>query len=262
MSLGSVLEDVNLQLGSRYQWRRHLSGGEQNGAHLVVDAGHQAVLKVQTVEWKAKQLLQAFPAVTYAADGGWPVARWLHAAPLITGGAFVLQEYVQGTVMSSFGVREVEVVVAVNELQSGLAFAAAADDSAQLEAVLSGDTDWKWKVATFTPAGADLVEHGDRVARWAASASIPVIDVVHGDYSSSNILFDAVGRARLVDCETVSRGSRVRDLADLYRQSYVYPDASATGLRLLRGTGIPHRRSTGLRQVRRRRHLQQSRVVG
>ena len=60
------------------------------------------------------------------------------------------------------------------------------------------------------------------------------LDVVHGDYSSSNMLFDASGRARLVDCETAGRGSRVRDLADLYRQSYVYPDASSTGLPLLR----------------------------
>lgn len=231
----SVLEEVNSRLGTDYGWQRQLSGGEQNGAHLIADGGRQAVLKWQSVQWKAQQLLQAFPAVTYAADGGWPVARWLEAGPLADGGAFLLQDYVEGTPMSGLAPSAVSAVVAANSRQSGLGFPDAADDSAQLEAVLSGECGWKANVAGFTAAGAELVRRGDDVAAWAASAPIPVSDVVHGDYSSSNILLHAhSGTACFVDCETVSRGSRVRDLADLYRQSFVYPDAAISGRRLLR----------------------------
>jgi aminoglycoside phosphotransferase (APT) family kinase protein len=231
----SVLEEVNSGLRTRYRWQRQLSGGEQNGAHLVTDGGRQAVLKWQPVQWKAQRLLQVFPAVTYAANGGWPVARWLEAGPLTGGGAFLLQEYVAGTPMSGLTSSAVSAVVAANSRQSGLGFPDAADDSAQLEAVLRGDCAWKSNVAGFTAAGAELVQRGDDVAAWAASAPIPVSDVVHGDYSSSNILLDAgSGTACFVDCETVGRGSRVRDLADLYRQSFVYPDASTSGRSLLR----------------------------
>lgn len=231
----SVLAEINGQLGSRYRWQRRLSGGEQGGAHQVSDGGRLAVLKWQPAGSKAQRLLQAFPAVAYAADGGWPVARWLVGGPLADGGAFMLQEYIDGTPIASLHAQGARAVIAANARQSGLAFSDAADDSCQLEAVLSGDCAWKSQVTDFTAAGASLVQHGDAVAAWAGPAPIPVSDVVHGDYSSSNILLDAEGStATFVDCETVGRGSRVRDLADLYRQDFVYPDACSTGLALLR----------------------------
>lgn len=67
----------------------------------------------------------------------------------------------------------------------------------------------------------------------------PRSDVVHGDYSSSNLLLDAAGsKVTLVDCQTVGYGSRVRDLADLYRQSFVYPNFRATGVGLLRAAAV------------------------
>lgn len=231
----SVLAEVNAQLGSCYRWQRQLPGGERNGAHLVAEDGWLVVLKWQPAGWKAEQLLRAFSAVVHATDGGWPAARWLKAGPLADGGAFVLQEYIEGMPMARLDARGVRAVIAANALQSGLGFSDAPDDSCQLEAVLSGDCAWKAGVADSTPAGAAPVRHGDEVAAWAAPAPIPVSDVVHGDYGSSNILLDGTGfTATFVDCQTISRGSRVRDLADLYRQSFVYPTRSNTGLGLLR----------------------------
>lgn len=230
-----VLAQVNSVLGRRYAWRRRLSGGEQGGAHLVVEDDRSVVLKWQPPGWRAEQLLRAFPLVVQATDGGWPAARWLEAGPLAGGGAFVLQEHVEGVMMSSFGVPEVRAVLAANARQRGLASAAAPDDSARLEAVLSGDCADKAHVAGFTPAGAELVRHGDAVVARAGRARIPTDDVVHGDYSSTNILLDArAPTATFVDCQGVGRGSRARDLADLYRQSFVYPGADHGGLPLLR----------------------------
>lgn len=228
-----VLEEVNGRLCSRFRLQQQLSGGEQNGAYLVVDGELVAVMKWQPVQWKATQLLRAFPAVRYAADHGWPVARWLDARRLAAGGAYLLQEYVVGTPLSSFGPDDVTAVVVANRRQTGLAFPDAADDSAQLEEVLSGEDEWKSNVANFTQAGAELVRHGDEIVARAGAVPIPKLDVVHGDYSSSNILIDNAGSARFVDSETVSRGTRVRDLADLYRQSF-YPGVWVTGLSLLR----------------------------
>jgi hypothetical protein len=238
-SYALVLSEVNAQVGSRYQWQRELMGGEQNGAQLLIQDGRLVVLKWEPAGWRADQLLRAFPAVVHATNGGWSAARWLEVGALTGGGAFLLQEHVQGDPMSGFGTREVRAVVAANAGQSGLAAGDARDDSSQLEAVLRGDHEWKASVAHFTPAGAALVQQGDDVAARAGRAAIPVTDVVHGDYSSSNILLDAeASTATFVDCQSVGRGSRVRDLADLYRQSFVYPTSTTTGLALLRRAAV------------------------
>jgi len=229
-----VLTEVNARLGSGYRWQRRLPGGEQRGAHLVSEGARQAVLKWEPAGWKAYQLLRAFPAVVHATAGGWRAARWLAAGPLAGGGAFLLQDYVSGTPMSRFDLPAVRAVLATNATQTGLALDSAPDDSSQLEAVLNGDCAWKAQVAGFTAAGAALVRHGDEVTAWAGAAPVPVSDVVHGDYSSSNILLDPAGSATLVDCQGAGRGSRVRDLADLYRQSFVHPSPDGSGLGLLR----------------------------
>ena len=234
-----ALSEINARMGSNYRWRRRLPGGEQSGAHLVVEDDRSAVLKAESAGWRAERLLQAFPAVVHATDGGWPAARWLEVGPLAGGGAFLLQEYVAGAAMSSFDVAEVRAVLAANAGQTGLAYGGARDDSAQLEAVLSGSCPWKAQVAGFTARGARLVRHGDEVVDRAGPAPIPSSDVVHGDYSSTNILIDHDGgTATFVDCQAVGRGSRVRDLADLYRQSYVYPSDNGTGLALLRRAAV------------------------
>ncbi len=230
-----VLAEVNARVGSRYRWQRQLVGGEQSGAHLVVEDDRLAVLKWEPAGWKAAQLLRAFPAVLHATDRGWPAARWLAAGPLTGGGAFVLQQHIEGTPMSEWDIDTVRAVIAANARQSGLGSGHAPDDSGQLEAVLSGDHAWKAHVAGFTAAGAVLVEHGDEIVAWAGRAVIPGSDVVHGDYSSSNILLDPHGSTAIfVDCQTIGRGSRIRDLADLYRQSFVYPSPGNTGSSLLR----------------------------
>jgi aminoglycoside phosphotransferase (APT) family kinase protein len=238
-SCAVVLTEVNAQLGRGFRWQRQLVGGEQTGAHVVVGDDQLAVLKWELAGWRAGQLLRAFPAVVHATRGGWPAARWLATGPLRAGGAFLLQEFVEGVPMSVIDVDTAEAVIRANSTQAGRGMAVAVDDSAQIEAVLSGDHPWKGQVAGFTAAGAALVQHGDEVAAWAGAAALPRTDVVHGDYSSSNILISPMNRTvTFIDCQTIGRGSRVRDLADLYRQSFTYPNPANTGTRLLRTAGI------------------------
>lgn len=83
------------------------------------------------------------------------------------------------------------------------------------------------------------MDHGREVTAWAGQTALPVSDVVHGDYSSSNLVLDPAGsRITFVDCQTIGYGSRVRDLADLYRQSFVYPSRRATGVGLLGAAAV------------------------
>lgn len=66
-----VLAEFNDRRGSQFRLQRQLSGGEQNGAYVLVDDELASVLKWQPVPWKVEQLLRAFPAVRYDADRGW-----------------------------------------------------------------------------------------------------------------------------------------------------------------------------------------------
>lgn len=234
-----VLSEVNEQLGRDYRWQQELVGGEQTGAHLVRLGDQRVVLKWEPPGWRAEQLLGAFPAVVHATQRGWSAARWLVARRLEAGGAFVLQEYVDGSPVSVIDVVAADAVITANATQAGGGLASAVDDSAQLEAVLSGDHPWRSQVAGFSAAGAALVDHGDDVVAWAGSAPLPGTDVVHGDCSSSNIMISsASGAAVFIDGQTIGRGTRVRDLADLYRQSFTYPDAANTGAERLRAAGV------------------------
>jgi hypothetical protein len=44
--------------------------------------------------------------------------------------------------------------------------------------------------------------------------------------------------ATFIDCQTIGRGTRVRDLADLDRQSFTYPNTANTGSERLRAAGV------------------------
>lgn len=216
-----------------------MAGGEQGGAHLLVEDGHEAVLSLELPGPRAAQLLRAFPLVVDAVDRGWPAARWLAAGTLTDGSSYVLQEHLEGVHLAELDERSVPTVLAANAAQSGLASDRAPDDSAQLEAVLRGDHPWRRQVAGLTAAGAVLAEHGDEVVAALGEVRLPRADLVHGDYSRTNLLA-VPGRPTvvLVDCQTLGRGTRVRDLADLYRQTFLYPLPGDTGARLLRDAAL------------------------
>lgn len=148
------------------------------------------------------------------------------------GTAYLLQEYAEGATIDVLDAGTVQAILDANERQSGLALAGVPDDSDQLQAVVSGDHPWKGAVRDRSTAGAALVQHGDHLIRRLGPVQLPVSDLVHGDYSSSNMILTLDG-IRFIDCETVGRGTRVRDLADLYRSCFVHPGPAPSVVRLL-----------------------------
>jgi hypothetical protein len=231
------LREVSGVVGRELVWRRRLAGGEQGGADLVCDStGHLLVLKRQPDPLRAARVISAVPVVQHATGHGWRAARWLCAGRLSDGAAVVLQEHVTGQPVTELDVTTMAAVLAANDSQAGLAHPDAFDDSAQLTAVARSHP-WRSAVAHRSTRGAVLVRHGDAVMATVGRPELPTDDVVHGDYSSSNFLVTEQGIA-FVDCETVGRGTRVRDLADLYRQCFIYPGTPAAAVDLLRDHAI------------------------
>lgn len=227
------LREVSAVVGRELHMLRSLKGGEQGGADLVADAADRLfVLKRQPDPSRADRVLSAFPVVQYATGGGWSAARWLSSGRLAYGTAFVLQEYVSGEPVMRLDVRTMAAILAANDSQAELAHPEAFNDSAQLAAV-STDHPWRTAVAQRSTVGAALVRHGDALTAIAGRPELPIADVVHGDFGTTNMLVTDHGVV-LVDCETVGRGTRVRDLADLYRECFIYPGAPADAMDLLR----------------------------
>ena len=189
------------------------------------------MLKRQRDPSRAERVLSAFPLIQYATDRGWPVARWLSSGRLADGTAFVLQEYVRGEPVTQRDVKMMAAILAANDSQAQLAHPDAFNDSAQLTAV-STNHPWRTAVAQRSTSGAALVRHGDALTAIAGRHELPIDDVVHGDFGVTNMLVTDQGIV-LVDCETVGRGTRVRDLADLYRECFIYPGAPADAMDLL-----------------------------
>jgi len=213
-----AIEAVGTAAGIRLRLVRPLQGGEQGGALLVEDAdGLPLVVTLQSVPWKTTRLLAAEPVMRDAVSRGWPAAAWLRTGRLPNGTAYVVQEFVDGEPLTTIDRSAAEAVVRANRTQRGIGPDAAFDDSAQLLAVTRSHP-WRSAVADRSSAGRAVVDRGAQLIRTRGSETLPSDDVVHGDLSASNLLRDPTGRIRFVDTETVGRGTRVRDLADLLRQ--------------------------------------------
>ena len=95
MGIGEVLGAVNAELGGRWQVERRLAGGWNEGAYLLISgSGARAVLK-----WRAtgaERLLGARVLVGAARARGWPAPEWLAMGQASPGGAWVVQEFIDG----------------------------------------------------------------------------------------------------------------------------------------------------------------------
>jgi hypothetical protein len=90
-----MLSAVNTKLGERWRLERRLDGGWNEGAYLLSRPdGSRAVLKWRTSE--PERLLGARERVDAARARGWPAPAWLAAGRAPAGGAWVVQEFIDG----------------------------------------------------------------------------------------------------------------------------------------------------------------------
>ncbi|WIB60225.1 phosphotransferase [Curtobacterium sp. MCLR17_007] len=215
---------------------RRLTGGEQGGALLAESPVGPVVVKFQPDPEKAARVLAA-ARVMKATQAKWSVADWLAVGPL-GDGAFHVQEFVQGAILDVSKNAQVDAVIGANRRQKGLAVAGAYDHSAQIVAVTMDRHPWFGGVARRSQAGARVAADARSLVAVAGTVELPSDDIVHGDLSASNIIVTPTGESRFVDAETVGRGHRALDLADLYRQCVISGHAPETVFRRLTVAGV------------------------
>jgi|GEM_PF-1694204 len=230
MKSAQVLSELNEQKGRSFQLVQKLAGS-QGGSYEIAEGAGRAVMKWWPDPSRAERTRRAASVIEAARAHGWPTPEWLLIGVLSTGWPYVVQAFVEGKAIDRIGVREVEAVIAANDAQANVRVEGAFDWANATESAVTGVTPWRDALQDFSTAGRDLVTDCRDLIREAGAVDLPRRDIVHGDYSPANILWDPVDDGVVfVDAETIGVGTRVIDLADLLRSAYVYgaaPDAKA-----------------------------------
>jgi len=208
-----VLGAVNAELGGRWRLGRRLAGGWNEGAYLLIGGGGcRAVLK-----WRAsgpERLLGARQLVEAARARGWPAPEWLATGQAPAGGAWVVQEFIDGRTPPRLDDCVAEQMTGIFGLQEAM-FAGAAGGWGQWAAGVVFE-DWdglRGRVASGVPGGSRIVAAVDAIAGACPPGPLSGQDLVHGNFNLANTIA-APGRLWVVDVEALGAGPRACDLAE------------------------------------------------
>jgi aminoglycoside phosphotransferase (APT) family kinase protein len=213
VDVGVVLGAVNAELGGRWRVERRLAGGWNEGAYLVSRAGgSRAVLKWRVSE--PERLLGARERVEMARARGWPAPAWLAAGRVPAGGAWVVQEFIDGRPPPRLDGFVAEQMIEILGLQASLFPGAAGGWGQWACGVVFEDWDGlRDRVRSGVPGGRRIVAAVDAIAAACPPGPLSGQDLVHGNFNLANILATP-GRLWVVDVEAVGAGPRAYDLAE------------------------------------------------
>ncbi len=209
-----VLSAVNNEIGDRWQLERRLAGGLNEGAYLLSRPdGSRAVLK-----WRASEperLLGARERVEAARAGGWPAPAWLAAGRAPAGGAWVVQEFIDGRPPPQLNDLVAEQMIEILDLQASMFPAAAGGWGQWAWGVVFEDWhDLRDRVRSGVPGGRQVVAAVDAIARACSPEPLSSRDLVHGNFNLANTIATP-GRLWVVDVEALGVGPRAYDLAEV-----------------------------------------------
>jgi aminoglycoside phosphotransferase (APT) family kinase protein len=235
-AIAAVIDEVNRTHGSTWTLVQRLAGGHQSGAYRLYDTvtAKPGVLKVsQRPDW-AVQVTRAAPIVAQARAAGWPTPAWLASGTTTLGWPYEIQEWVEGTPMERLGVNEVEMILALLELQADIGPRGPQDWSTYNRDVVFADRyGYASRLRDSSPQGAEIVAAFSGLCERDRHLRLPDTDLVHGDLSTHNILVRDGQIVAVVDVEAVGRGTRVSDLACVLREGYMSRGDPAALERLL-----------------------------
>jgi aminoglycoside phosphotransferase (APT) family kinase protein len=208
-----MLRAVNAEARGSWQLERRLAGGLNEGAYLLIRPdGSKAVLKGRASE--PERLLGAYEHVEAARARGWPAPAWLATGRAPTGGAWVLQEFIDGQPPSQLNDRVAEQMIEILDLQASLFPAATGGWGQWASGVVFEDWDGlRDQVRSGVPGGQRIVAAVDAIAQACPPEPLSGHDLVHGNFNLANTIATP-GRLWVVDVEALGAGPRAYDLAE------------------------------------------------
>lgn len=201
--------------GSTWSIVRRLPGGAQQGAYELRDkSDERAVLKWHTRHLPARQLTETAQIVEAARIHGWPTSRWLAYGPLPRDGAYVIEEFIEGTVPPVVDDHLLEQLLAIDRIQADLRPQTDHDWSGYISRTVFEDPTGDFRRLRTHAETARLAAQLERALVPARNVRLPTKDLVHGDFTVRNVIVRD-GSPYLVDAAHAGKGTRAYDLATL-----------------------------------------------
>jgi len=219
--ISDVISLINQRHGTSWSLVRRLPGGYLQGAYEIRGPrGERGVLKWHPTDLPTSQLLAAAQSVNRLHAGGWPTARWLAYGALPEGGAYIVEEFVDGVVPTRLAATGLELLLNANRLQAGMHPDTEQDWSSYIHRVVfDGEADLVARMRARRVT-AQLLTRLEHLTANARSLSLPATDLVHGDFVLRNMLVND-GRLRVIDTAHVGKGTRAYDLACLLLETTI-----------------------------------------
>ncbi|MFE6155971.1 phosphotransferase, partial [Streptomyces sp. NPDC057889] len=167
----------------------------------------------RTSSW-APQIERAAAGVARIRAAGYPTPAWLAVGTSADGFGYQIQEFARGHTRPQVTVSEARLLIGVLEMHAGLDPDPQRCWSEFVTARMAGEDLWRQTAGTG-PTGRDLVHACERLLAAHGPVTLPIEDLVHGDFRPGNILFDADRVSGVVDIEALGSGTRVFDYATL-----------------------------------------------
>lgn len=149
---------------------------------------------------------------------------WLAVGTSADGFGYQIQEFARGHTRPQVTASEARLLIGVLEMHAGLDPDPQRCWSEFVTARMTGEDLWRQTAGTG-PTGRDLVHACRRLLAAHGPVTLPIEDLVHGDFRPGNILFDADHVSGVIDIEALGSGTRVFDYATLLSAHDFNPEA-------------------------------------
>ena len=221
-SAGEILDEVNRLTGRRWRLINRFSSGYQSGAYRIEDEDGPAVLKWWDRPSWAPRVLAAQHLVAHARSCGYPTPEWLAAGVTSNGWPFEVQEFIAGETGGPLLETRASALVELVELQRSISFDEAIDWSHYVVARAAGRDGALERLKRCGGATAEAAMRASALARQYEDQPLVAHEMVHGDLSHENVVWDGDRISGVVDIEAVGRGFAGFDLLTPVRASYLW----------------------------------------
>jgi hypothetical protein len=217
-----LVEEINDRHGTQFSVRRRCAGGEQGGAWIVQEPDGPPLVLKWSIGADGPFRYRKAAEVNRIHAAGYPTPVWRLVGATREGACYDLQDFVPGE-PATLTVETAMLMVEVIEKQTGLAPDLGRDWSEFMLTMALDDDDPdspRRFVRRLGPHGQTLIEHYDAVLAIHGPVRLPRTDLVHGDFSTGNIMIHQGRISGMVDIGALGAGTRVVDYAWPIRESF------------------------------------------
>ena len=230
--MAALVAFINAQHGTTFRLTDRILHGKPNVAGVYNASGARFIVKWSAADQDLDRLAEAIRLVDRLRSRWYPVPRYV-ARGVHRGGRYVVQTALTGAPVTRLSASQVDQILALNEIQRGLATPPVVSSPAASPAA----EPWPARVADdvldggdryclldpmrqHSPTTAQLLDLVQALVAQHRDVTTPTTDVVHFDFQANNMLGLSGKISGVVDWEGAQAGDRAFDLVTALFYAY------------------------------------------